>query len=247
MTLISAIITDAFRESNKIAVGTAPTTAMQTEALTLLNRIFASVMGWEVGENLRQWPVGTTGYVEAPAGASSDLWVYPPTNSMLACNLSSAQTIYLPQQPSDGARIGVQDLQGNFATYNLTLNGNGRTIEDAATLTLSTNSLNRSWFFRADLGDWVRFTDLALTDALPFPSEFEDFFVIALAIRLAPRLGPPIGAETLAAYKRSQQQFIARYVQSQPLEVNAGISPFYMSVQSFGNDLLGPDLLSTGV
>jgi len=70
---------------------------------------------------------------------------------------------------------------------------------------------------------------------LPFPSEFEDFFVITLAIRLAPRLGPPIGAETLAAYKRSQQQFIARYVQSQDLMLNESISLPYMSRQSYGD------------
>jgi len=245
MTLISAIITDAFRESNKIAAGTTPTAAMQTEALTLLNRLIASVMGWEVGENLAQWPVGTTGYETAPVDATSDIWRFPPPNSMLACNLGSAQTIYLPQQPSDGARIAVQDLQGNFATYNLTLNGNGRQIEGASTLALATNNLNRAWFFRADTGNWVRFTDLELTDALPFPTEFDDFFVISLAIRLAPRLGPPIGAETLAAYKRSQQQFIARYVQSQPLRINADIAPFRMSIQTFNNGLLGPELLSS--
>lgn len=235
MTLVSAIISDAFRESNRVAAGTSPPTALLDEALVLLNRIVASVMGWEVGENLAQWPVGTTGYQTAPATATADIWAYPTPNVMLACNLSDAQTIYLPQQPSDGARIGVQDLQGNFATFNLTLDGNGRQIEGAAIAVLSTNSLNRSWFFRADLGNWTRFTELASTDTFPFPTEFDDYFITMLALRLAPRLGPQPSPATMAAMKRSGQQFVARYVQSQNLSLDRSISLPYMSTQTYGD------------
>jgi hypothetical protein len=244
MTLVSAIISDAFRESNRVAAGTSPNAALLAEALTLLNRIVASVMGWEVGENLHQWPIGTTGYETLPQGTDPALWAFPPPNSMLACNLTSAQTIYLPQQPSDGTRIAVQDLQSNFATYNLTLDGNGRQIEGAATLALATNALNRSWFFRADLGNWTRFTELASIDTFPFPTEFDDYFITMLTLRLAPRLGPAPSAATVAAMTRSRQQFIARYVSSQNLSINPSISLPYMSRQGYGNEFFSDELLT---
>ena len=233
MTLVSAIISDAFRESNRVAAGKSPSAELLAEALVLLNRIVSSVMGWEVGENLAQWPVGVTGYDTLPAGATLDVWRYPTPNVMLACNLTAATKIFLPQQPSDGARIAVQDLQNNFATYTLTLDGNGRQIEGAATLALTTNGLNRSWFFRADLGNWTRFSDLASTDTFPFPTEFDDYFITMLALRLAPRLGPQPSAATVAAMTRSRQQFVARYVQSQSLNLDRSISPPFMSQQSY--------------
>lgn len=243
MTTISTIITDALRESNRIAAGATPPAALVTEGVTLFNRIMASVLGWEVGGTLKQWPVGITGYVDPPAEAVANVWAYPTANSMLACNLSSAQTIYLPQQPADGTRIGVQDLQGNFATYNLTLNGNGRRIEGAATLTLSTNSLNRQWFFRADTGNWVRVATLDDSDDFPFPLEFEDWFIFMLTLRFAPRLGPAMPDATIAAMKRAQSQFIARYLQNDPLKRDPTITPVFMSQQSFGTSLFDPDEL----
>ncbi len=235
MTLVSQIITDAFRETNLVAAGASETSTLQTEALRLLNRIIAGVMGWEVGESLAQWPVGTAGYAsqDVPPEAIAAVWAYPTPNVMLACNLAAAQTIYLPVQSSDGARIGVQDLRANFNTYNLTLDGNGRQIEGAATLVLSTASLNRSWFFRADLGNWTRFTTLIAGDTFPFPTEFEDWFVMMLALRLSPRMGPALPLETKAAMKRANNAFIARYVQSEDLKINTDLSSAFMSRQSY--------------
>jgi hypothetical protein len=49
LTLVSEIITDAFRQSNLVAVGTTPTTEETTEALRYLNRIVKSVFGNEAG------------------------------------------------------------------------------------------------------------------------------------------------------------------------------------------------------
>jgi len=234
MALVSQIITDAFRENNLIMAGASETATQQTEALRLLNRLVASVMGNEVGENLAQVPVGTAGYNQVPEDAVASIWQYPPINSMLACNLTSAQTIYLPSSPSDGAQIGVQDIRSNFNTYNLTLDGNGREIESAATLVLSTASLVRKWFYRADLGNWARLATLVAGDTFPFPEEYEDLFVIMLAVRLSPRYGPAMAPASQAAFKRSYTAFIARYVQSAPLTINPDLALSSMSSQSYG-------------
>lgn len=219
MTLVSSILLQAYRESNLVSLGTtALSTNQETEALARLNAIIASVLGWEAGENLKQWPVGTAGYKDPDAGLRQDIWKYPPINSTLVLNLTQAETIYLPENPSDGARIAVQDLGGNLATFNAVLDGNGRLIEAARTLTLSTNLLNRSWFYRADLGDWRQVTTLIAADEMPFPVEFDDMFIILLAIRLNPRYGRKMDEQSAIMLRRAQKMFTSRYAQKEDIE-----------------------------
>lgn len=234
MTLVSSILLDAYRESNLVALtATALTSDQTTESLRRFTSLIASVIGWEAGENLKQWPVGTAGYAEVPDGFRADVWRYPPVNANLVLNLSAADTIYLPLCPSDGSRIAVQDLGGNLATYNLTLDGNGRLIDGARTQTLSTNSLNRTWMYRADLGDWQQVTTLAASDEMPFPVEFDDMFIILLAMRLNPRYGRKMDPETRAYLRRIQAMFTARYAQSENLRIKPDISPSHMSTQGY--------------
>ena len=210
MTLVSSILLDAYRESNLIAESaTALSTNKQTESLRRLNSLISSIMEWEAGESLRQWPVGTTGYIDPPEEIQRDIWKYPPINSRLVLNHSQAETIYLPEKPSDGARISVQDIGSQLATYNVVLNGNGRLIEAARTLTLSTDDLNRTWLYRADLGDWRRVSTLLVSDEMPFPTEFDDMFIVLLAIRLNPRYGRKLDPQTTLVLDRSRRMFSA--------------------------------------
>lgn len=234
MTLVSAIIADAMRESNLIAVGTTPQPLAQAEALGRLSSLVASVLGFEAGEQYRPWPVGTTGYRDGLyAGCAGD-WSRPPANVRLICNLAGSITIWLPVQPDDGARIAVQDLQGNFASNNLVLMGNGRTIEGAQSVTLDEDGANREWFFRADLGDWRRVTSLDLDAEFPFPVEFDDMFITLLAMRLNPRYGRALSEESKSALSRSRGQFQARYRQRREVISNPAL--LHMSVQTFAND-----------
>jgi hypothetical protein len=218
MTLVSAILLSAFRESNLVAGSASLNSTQETEALNRFNPLVTSVIGWEAGENLKQWSIGTTGYANPPASLRQENWKYPPINSMLVLNHSQAETVYLPECPSDGARIAVQDIRSQLATYNVTLNGNGRMIEAAATLTLSTDDLNRTWFYRADLGDWRRVSTLATGDEMPFPVEFDDMFIIMLAARLNPRYGRKMDPLTVSFLDRSRKMFEARYRQSEDIK-----------------------------
>ena len=196
MTLVSEIIHDAFRVSNITATGVDPTTAQQTEALRYLNRLTKSVLGAEVGENLTAVPIGSANRT-VPAGypwygttPGSDWFV--PINTRLVVNLAEPVTIHLHPNPQDGARFALNDVAGNLSTYNVTLDGNGQRIESAVTLTLSTDNTNSEWFYRADTGNWVLFSPLILTDTFPYPEEFDDFFIIMLAMRLNPAYGTTI-------------------------------------------------------
>lgn len=235
MTLISSIIADAFRESNILPLGKAPNTNQATEALRLLNALFSAIYGDEAGEGLTDWPLGNYGR-ESPGYdiAYTDQCIDHPTiNRRLIAVNTEARTVYLTLRPQDGARMGIADPFGRLATVPVTLDANGRTIESALTLVLNTNGLNREWFYRADLGDWVRLTEKADTDEMPFPADFDNFFITLLAIRLNPRYGRVMDDQSAMIYKSERKKFVARYLQSMPLEILDDISWPFMSTQSY--------------
>jgi len=211
-TLASDIITAAYRECNLVTIGVTPTTNEQTEALALLNRILAAVYGQEVGEELYDYNIGGT-YDDSQAFSD-----YMPVNARMNLNLSGAKTIKCDPLPYDGQRMAVVDVAGNLATYNLTLDGNQRAIENAPTLTLSTNGTTRQWMYRADLGNWQKCADLALTDQMPFPEEFDDYFTTRLSIRLNPRNGAATAPETQLVLQAGSSAIQSRYRRPRPMQ-----------------------------
>lgn len=227
MTLVSQIITDAYRQSNLLAIGASPTTAQQTEALRYVNRIVKSVLGNEAGARLEPFPIGRNN-VDRPFGypwyddTPSNDW-FVPKDKRLVLNLDRSLTLYLHPKPDDGTRVGVSDVSDNLATYNLVLDGNGRTIEDANTLTLSTNGLNAEWFYRSDLGNWMRVTNLQLGDEFPFPEDFDDMFITMLAMRLNPAYSVEMDQQSAAVFTRSRAQFRARYKGTVEVESEEGL------------------------
>lgn len=217
MTLVSQIISDAFRESNLIAAGASPTATESAEALTLLNRVVTSLYSTEAGEQLSDLPYGEEN-IDTPELVFSNFDdfddEYIPHNTRLILNLSEAKTVNLHPTPQDGDRFAVIDASGNLATTGLTINGNGRLIEGSLNTTLSTNGQSRSWFYRADLSDWKTVTDLIETDESPFPQEFDDLLVIRLALRINPRHGRQIDGQSIERHSDLTKKFKSRYKQS---------------------------------
>lgn len=205
MTLASSIVTDAYRESNLIPMGASPNTNQQTEALGRLNTIILSTVGYEAGDGLDDLNVGGS------YDQSSLMSVFIPDNARLVLNLSSPRTFKLDPEPFEGQRLSIVDVGGNLATYPVTLDGNGRKIENAATLVLNTNSDVRQWMYRADTGCWAKITALLYADAMPFPAEFDDYFITMLAMRLSPRYGQALTGESLMALKRARSLLRGRY------------------------------------
>lgn len=235
MPLISSIIADAFRETNIFPLGKAPNIAQSTEALRLFNAIITSIYGGDAGEELADWPLGTFGRESQadPLVYTNDQLIRPSINRRLLALNTTALTVYLSLYPQDGARMGIADPFGRLNAFPVTLDANGRTIEGAATKVLNVNGTFQEWFYRADLGQWVKLTALTAVDNLPFPDEFESFFILMLALRLNPRYGREMDAQSAAIMKQGRTSFVARYLQSMPLEIDDGISWPFMSTQSY--------------
>lgn len=235
MTLISSLITDAFREGNIIPLGRAPSDNQTTEALRLYNQNVLSIYGNDAGESLIDWPLGAYG-VDDP-GYTDPRTPYmiqrPSINRRLLATATEALTIYLAVAPQDGSRIGIADPFGRLAAFPVTLDANGRTIEGNPTKLVDANGTNQEWFYRADKGDWVKLTSLLATDQNPFPEEFDAFFYIGLAMRLNPRYGREMDDQTKVVFKQQRNSFMARYLQAQPLEVDDSLSWPFMSAQSY--------------
>lgn len=213
MTIISDIIKAGYRESNLIPITQTPTLAEQDEALSIFNRLVRSLLGDGVGDSFTTIAIGNNNVSSSTATFPATVpsgW-YPPSNTRLAMNVTSAQTIYLSPNPRDGDRFAIIDASGNFATYNVTLHGNGRKIGGSNTATLSTNSVSREYFYRADLADWQLISTLTLVSDFPFPTEFEDLFIIWLALRINPRNGAALDEQSITEYRRLKSAFTARY------------------------------------
>lgn len=241
MTLVSTIILDAFRESNILALAKAPTADQSTEALRLYSRVITGIYTGDGGERLQDWPLGNFG--RQPNSADwlppADQLFYPPINRRLIASAVAPVETYLTPFPQDGARMGIADPFNRLAAFPVTLNANGRIIENDMAIVLNTNGTERQWIYRADLARWVRITDILEDGENPFPPEFDTMFIVLLAMRLNSRYGRMLDDQTIASLKENKQQFVARYIQSLPLEINDDLTWPFMSLQTYQSGAYG--------
>lgn len=254
MTTAQDSISSAYRELNVTPIGIAPNPAQLAEGLLELNKLLRIIFGSQMGELLADWeapfnqrtaPVAAN-FPQNPYPANQDsqmmgmplsggsgleFWPYPPKNSRIVFGATQATTVFFPEQPDDGSRMGV--IQGALAGTGiaLTLDGNGRTIDGARTQVLTTPLTHMRWIYRADLGDWRPIASMALTDELPFPEDMADFIDLKLAVRLAPKNDKTVSAESVAALKQAQIIFEARYKQNGTTTYKAADIP--LSAESF--------------
>ena len=253
MTTVAQIITEAFRESNNIPVGQLPTAAEQAEGLNLFNRFLASVYGNEAGDPLTPLSIGNNNMESSVFYNLYNIPItnwYPPRNARLIFNLSSAQDLNFNPFPNDGERIAIHDASGNFATNPVTLHGNGRLIDGATTVTLNTNSTIKEYFYRADTNTWMNTHNLGLVDPFPFPTEFEDYFIIGLAMRINPRNKQTMDPQSIEAYRRLRSAFRSRYKQiteQRPEEALLRTPNIpYLFYRNYGPFLSGPQAFNLG-
>lgn len=228
MTLVSSIITDAYRESNLIPLVATPSANQIAEALRRLNAILLSTVGNEAGDGLTEYNIEGTYNDES----LTNEWI--PDNARLMLNLTGAKEYSLDPYPQEGQRFAVVDVGSNLATYNVVINGNGRRIEDAAAITLSTDDSYLQWLYRSDIGNWVRIAVLEEADEMPFGIEFDDYFITALAFRLNPRYGQMISAETMNAFQRAKGQLRSRYRTSKQIQSDVSSRYWYADDTSYG-------------
>jgi hypothetical protein len=107
--------------------------------------------------------------------------------------------------------MAIADAGNNLRDTQPHINGNGRLIEGATSVTLNVNGTARQWMYRADTGNWVRISSLAAGDEMPFPQEFDDYFQVRLALRLVSRHSTSLAPESQLALRRAETQLRARY------------------------------------
>jgi len=236
VTLVSSILVDGYRETNMVALGRALNTNQVTEALRLLNQIFSSIYGFDAGEALGDWPLGNFGR-ENPQYTQEYFTEQqidrPNINKRLIAVNEQPRTVYFTPFPQDGSRMAIIDPYSRLSAFPVTINANGRTIEGTEQILIDTDGTSRQWFYRADTGNWTRISDVADTDEMPFPPEYDIMFIILLALRLSPRYGRTMPAESATVLQQKRQEFVARYLQSQPLEIDDSISWPFLSQQSY--------------
>lgn len=224
MATLNSIVNSAFRESGIVAIGVTPDTNEASEALAHLQNIISSLSGFESGEMLTPVDVGQNGVQYPPINYNNYQYAaYLKEDCRLLCNLSQSTTLYLPPVPNDGATMAAVDLSGNFATYPLIINGNGRQIEGAPSVTLNTNGQSKSWLYRDDLGSWALVSPLTGTSNSPYPSMYDELLTIMLCKRINPRYGAETAPETEEVYKRLIRHFQAQYRQEREKQVEDGL------------------------
>lgn len=242
MTTLQPIITQGYRELNLTAPGKSPSQPQLDEGLTLLQNVYDIVICGDAGENLRDWPLGDFGrQLASKRNLPVQLYQNPRINCRLIVTNEAAMTVYLPVTPSDGTVMGIVDPYSRLSTVPITLDGNGRTIEDAASVLLNTDGMDRRWIYRADLGEWLRLTDLEIDSESPFPKKYDFFFSIELALRLSGRSGRAITAATSAVYQKLRLRFVNQYLQNDILDRNWDFDSEFMSRQSYYNGWYGGD------
>ena len=216
MTTIAQIITDAYQANNLIALSVIPSAAEQDKALRYTNRLFKSLFGNELGDQLTD-AVLSDGGITYPDYAIS----YPTTNFVVRANTrlinktTASVTFYMPLNPQPGSRVSFIDITGTLATYPLTANGSDRLIESVtADKTLNVNFEADDWFYRDDLASWQKISSLALTDDFPLPEEFEELFITLLALRLDATLNVALAEEVGYVMKQMVRKLRARYRQT---------------------------------
>jgi hypothetical protein len=216
MTKAADIITDAMRETNLIAITAQPSPGEQAEALRRLQALVLSTLGNDVGYIMEDWNVGSASVTRpngVPLPSIDDFTVRP--NSRLIMTLSQPTTFKLDPLPQDGQRFSVVDANGTFDTNKLTLDPNGRKINgQTGPIVVEQAGVSLQWFYRSDVASWVLIAPLTPETEMPFPEDFDDFFIIGLAFRLNPRHGVALSAESKARLDQQHQQFIERYTQS---------------------------------
>lgn len=221
MATLRKIITDAYRESGIIQKGSQPDADQMQEGLDKLLMIIENVFGQEVGSEYQDINYGDDGVVNS-ASIESDRQImiddnYALPSYRLLVNSTSPRTVYLDPVPYEGARFAVIDVGQNFTTAPLTVVADTRRIEGSNQVVLNTDGAVVSWFYRADIAEWVRLSPLNLDSNSPFPSQFDDYFVMKLATRLHPRYLVKTAQETILHYREIERKFKSRYSTSQQM------------------------------
>jgi hypothetical protein len=197
--VVRDVIARAMRLNGSLASGDMPMADELTDALEAFNTMQRAWFGTIIGPRLTaQSATGSSAQAE-----NGGEYMIP----------GAAFTLTAPAGPRAGARFGAVDATLDFATHNLTVDPNGRLIEGAAAnLVISANGDNRRWWFRGDVGGWVREADYTdPSDAISFPDSLIAYMPYMLAVVLASEFNTELRADVLAGNAEGREAFARAY------------------------------------
>jgi hypothetical protein len=218
-TKASEIIVQAFNEGGFQPRGKISLAEEMQDALPILNSLILTLLGLELGEQYRDWPVPPNRQSSVPSRyplgpidtqPPEKVWSNPPANVRLVAANAEAVTVYFPANPVDGARMAYAD---SGATADVTLHGNGRLIQGSPSIVGAGG--HRKWLYRADLSNWICIGPLEMHDTLPLPPEFDELFICGLVIRLGGRFKQPADPMYRERYADMLRRLKKRYKQTE--------------------------------
>ena len=220
------IVLSAFREGNLVASGATLTEPQLTEGLQLLNEYIESLLGLEFGEIAFDWPFRVTNLSRSETRSRFPLFPrqqdlplellpFPPSNVRVLMSIDNNDTIYFPPLPEDGARMAFLEVSSPSTQF--TVRGNGRLIEGQLSLVTTPQEISgRRYFYRADLGNWVRI-EAVTADSTPFlPPVFDELLTLGLLERLVGRSGRELTASQDRRFRRILVRAKGQYEQNTP-------------------------------
>lgn len=220
-TKAGEIIVQAFSEGGFKPRGNSSIAEEMQEALPVLNSLLFSLVGVELGEQYRDWPVPPnrrspvpSRYPLGPIDETPDrcVWANPPINSRILAANDTDVTVYFPANPRDGARMAYADVGANAC---ITMDGNGRLIQGLPTIQGAGGSVR--WLYRSDLGNWICLHKLEIKDEVPLPQEFDDLLITGLVTRLSPRFGAEVSPWIADRYRDMLSRLKKRYRQTEAM------------------------------
>jgi len=239
MALASEVISFAYREANFNTVSGVPTTVEFAEGLTLLQPIVNALPGMVTNIRMKPWFIPAPQKVSAiaadyPAYSSDALApqnIYnPPSNRRLMMRNTEDVDVFFQYQPQPGAIMeyvdtgheGIVTLNGNASFFGLTGSNESVVINPEGA---GGRNAPRRWHYRADFGGWQELTTLALTSTIPYPVEFDDYFITALAVRLSPRFGSEPRQVTILRFQQMEAYIRDQWLQAEEVLSGAHAQP----------------------
>lgn len=194
-----------------IGMGQQPTTAQSQYCLKQLNNWLFEKLGFGASLPLQNVRVDSAYQVGTR---------WPAVRLMCV----AGRSVTLPEFPIDGQIVEIVDAAETADTSNITVSRNGWLINGVASdYTISTEGANKKLRFRADLGDWQVLADLALSDSLPYPREFDKTIALNAAMDYT-RFGQSLSARDQESAARGMTKLRARYAKPPATQFEAAVS-----------------------
>jgi hypothetical protein len=206
----------ALRKLRILPPGRGASTFQSNNALADLNALFLSMLEFTSSHQVQNVRTNQSYWMSSLSPAVRIQSTHGTAVTMTLPEGSTANPV------QDGSIFEVIDVSNNAATYNITIDRNGWLINGAASnVVISTNGGSKTYFFRAELGDWKPIADIGLTDELPFPEQFHFGLGLLLAQSLQGEYGQRLGGADLAAANRCKKKIRSRYAKPMILRPEA--------------------------